>query len=267
MPDLDLDLMRKSGAILAETLRFLTKEFIRPGISAFDVSKKAEEIIRSHEGAVPAFMGYNGFKDAACVSVNTEVVHGIPKPTTILKEGDIISVDCGVIYEGHFSDACRTVGIAPLEERTYKLLTVTESLNKGIAAAKPGNHIGDISFAVQRHIERNRFKVSLEFVGHGIGKVLHGPPCVPNYGPPGVGELIKPGMCLAIEPVVFDGPPSAYLQDDGWTVESLQGNLSAHFEDTILITEHGPRSLILLVFLHSRWLDAIVAHLLLTMTN
>ena len=176
--------------------------------------------------------------------MNTEVVHGVPKPTTIFKEGDIISIDCGVIYKEHYSDACRTVGIAPIDARTYKLLNVTEqALNKGIAAAIPGNHIGDISYAVQKHVERHRFKVSLEFVGHGIGKALHELPCVPNYGPPGVGELIKPGMCLAIEPVVFDGPPSAYLQDDGWTVESLQGNLSAHFEDTVLITENGPEIL------------------------
>lgn len=236
--------MRRSGKILGTTLSYLVDEFICPGVSPLDISHKAEEIIRSYEGAVPAFLGYHGFPASACVSVNTQVVHAVPRSDLILKEGDIVSVDCGVIFEGHYSDACRTVGVGNIGTREKKLLKVTEvSLNKGIEAAVPGNYIGDISYAVQRHVERNRFKVSLEFVGHGIGKVLHGPPCVPNYGPPKQGELLEVGLCLAIEPVVFDGSTECTLESDNWTVVSKQGNLSAHFEDTVLVTEEGPEIL------------------------
>jgi len=238
--DIDLDLMRESGRMLSETLKFLTVEYIKPGITTLDVSNMAEEFIRSYEGAVPAFLGYNGFTGSACVSVNQQVVHGVPD-NTIINEGDIVSIDCGVIYKEHFSDACRTVAIGDIDPKVSKLIDVTrESLDEGIKKALVGNRIGDISYAIQRHIERNRFKVSLEFVGHGIGKVLHGPPCVPNYGPPNRGPELIAGTCLAIEPVVFDGPPDAKLAPDGWTVYSKYGNLSAHFEDTIIVTEEGP---------------------------
>lgn len=244
MPALDIECMRQAGAILRETLRFVSEEYIREGVSALDVSRKAEEIIRSYEGAAPAFLGYKGFPEAACVSINNQVVHGIPLDRPLLKEGDIISVDCGVRFRDHFSDACRTVGVGEIDSRARKLLKVTkESLEKGIQAARPGNRISDISYAVQKHVERNRFTVSLEFVGHGIGRVIHGPPQIPNYGPPGQGALIEVGNCFAIEPVVFDGSAAAYCAADRWTVLSKQGNLSAHFEDTILITEEGPELL------------------------
>ena len=244
MSDLNLQSMRQAGAILRETLRFLTEEYIREGLSALDVSRKAEEIIRSYDGGIPAFLGYRGFPETACVSINDQVVHGIPLDRPLLKEGDILSVDCGVEFEGHFSDACRTVGIGQIDPRARKLIKVTrESLEKGIEAAIPGNRIGDISYAIQRHVERNRFTVSLDFVGHGIGKIIHGPPQVPNYGPPGRGELIKAGDCFAIEPVIFDGSASVHCEEDKWTVISNQGNLSAHFEDTILVTEQGPEKL------------------------
>jgi len=242
-PD-DIERMRRSGRILAETLRNVTGDFIQPGVTTLDISQKAEEIIRSYEGAVPAFLGYRGFPESACVSVNDQVVHGIPNSLTVLKKGDIVSVDCGVIFQGHYSDACRTVGVGSIGARERKLLKTTEeALNKGIAAAKGGNFIGDISYAVQKHVERHRFRVSLQFVGHGIGTVLHGPPSVPNYGPPQQGPALEVGTCLAIEPVVFDGPADATVKDDKWTVVSLHGNLSAHFEDTILITEEGPEIL------------------------
>jgi len=240
----DIDKMRHAGSILSKTLEAVTGNFIQPGISTLDISKKAEEVIRSYNGAVPAFKGYRGFPETACVSVNSQVVHGIPRKDKILEEGDIVSIDCGVIYKEHYSDACRTVGVGAVGSREAKLIKVTlDSLNKGIEAAKAGNFIGDISYAIQKHVERHRFRVSLQFVGHGIGKVLHGPPCVPNYGPPKQGPLIEVGTCLALEPVVFDGQAEAAVGEDNWTVVSLHGNLSAHFEDTILITEEGPEIL------------------------
>ena len=243
MPDVDLNLMRRSGRILAETLRFLTEEYIRPGITPLEISIATDEFIRSYDGAVPAFLGYHGFPGALCVSVNDQVVHGVPSKD-ILTPGDIVSVDCGVIIEGHYSDAARTVGVGEISPQLTKLLEATqESLNRGIAEAKVGNQVGDISFAIQRHVERSGFNVSLEFVGHGIGRVLHGPPCVPNYGPPGDGPVLETGTCLAIEPVVFDGPPAATLNEDGWTVRSTYGNMSAHFEDTIIVTNEGPEIL------------------------
>jgi methionyl aminopeptidase len=243
MSDIDIGLMRISGRILAETLKFLTEEYIKPGVSTLDISNKAEEIIRSHTGAVPAFLGYHGFPGSACVSVNEQVVHGIPSQL-VVTTGDIVSIDCGVIYEKHFSDACRTIGVEHIDPKLSKLLEVTkDSLDKGIEQARVGNRISDISYAIQRHVERNSFNVSLEFVGHGIGRVLHGPPCVPSYGAPNCGPEIKPGTCLAIEPVVFDGSPNAVLAADGWSVSSRHGNMSAHFEDTIVITEDGPEIL------------------------
>jgi methionyl aminopeptidase len=225
---------------LAETLNFLTNEYIKPGLTTLDLSRTTEEFIRSHDGATPAFLGYGGFPGALCVSVNEQVVHGVPGDL-VIKEGDIVSVDCGVLLEGHYTDAARTVGVGKISPQTTRLLDITrESLDMGIEQAVVGNNIGDISFAVQRHVERNGFNVSLEFVGHGIGKVLHGPPCVPNYGLPGRGPLIESGACLAIEPVVFDGDIGVVLAEDQWTVSSVKRNMSAHFEDTIVITEEGP---------------------------
>jgi len=244
VPEINIEAMRHAGKVLKEALRVLTEEVIIPGATTLEVSQKAEEVIRSFDGATPAFLGYRGFKETACVSVNQEAVHGIPRSDRVLYPGDLVSVDCGVEYKGHFSDACRTVGVGELAIRARKLLKAAkQSLDLGIAAARVGKNIGDISYAVQRHVERKRFNVSREFVGHGIGTVLHGPPCVPNYGPPGRGPLIEAGMCLAVEPVIFDGPPIAELQVDGWTVVSKTGCLVAHVEDTILVTEEGPEIL------------------------
>jgi methionyl aminopeptidase len=232
--------MRACGRILRETLMFL-EEYIVPGLTTNDISYKAEEIIRSYDGASPAFLGYRGYPAAACVSVNQEVVHAIPSDSRVLESGDIVSVDCGVGYEDHFTDACRTVAVGTVGVRARKLIKITrEALDKGIAAAVPGGFVGDISYAIQKHVERNRLEVSLDLVGHGIGRGLHLPPSVPNYGPPGRGELLEEGACLAIEPVVFDGPSKAITQEDNWTVVSEHGNLSAHFEDTIIITAGSP---------------------------
>jgi methionyl aminopeptidase len=233
--------MRKSGRILAETLGFLSGGYIKEGVTTLQISQKAEEIIRSFDGAVPAFLGYKGFPEAACVSINEQVVHGIPDSSQKVKSGNLVSIDIGVLYEGHFTDACRSVAVEPVTARVRKIIKVTkDSLNRGIEAATVGNKVGDISYAIQRLVERKGFNVSRDLQGHGIGKVLHGPPGIPNCGPPDIGEELYDGMCLAIEPVVFDGPYSAKVLNDNWTVVSTNGNLSAHFEDTVIITENGP---------------------------
>jgi len=238
---IDLNMMRKSGSILAETLDYLFNNYIRSGVSAWDISSMGEEIIRSYEGATPAFLGYSGFPASFCVSVNEEVVHAIPRKDRVLQPGDIVSVDGGVIYEEHYSDACRTTYIEKTNKHVKKLLKTTEgALSKGIEAATAGNRVGDISYAIQHHVERNRFTVSLDFTGHGIGKELHLPPQILNYGPPGRGAVLNEGTCLAIEPVVFDGQQDVMLNDDGWTVVSSTGCLSAHFEDTIIISKGVP---------------------------
>lgn len=240
MSKINLNFMRTSGKILSEALIEVSKAAV-PGVSSLDLSKVAEEVILSYKGAFPAFKGYHGFPETACVSVNYEVVHTIPKKETILREGDIVSFDCGVIYSGHYTDACRTLAVGNISPSTSKLLKVTEeSLNKGIDAAVVGNRISDISYAIQRHVEKQGLEVNLDFTGHGIGLALHLPPPVPNYGPPGRGLELKPGMCLAIEPVVFDGSPAVRLLEDNWTIVSSKKVLSAHFEDTIIITDSGP---------------------------
>lgn len=239
---LDLDAMRTSGKVLAEALNYLTESYIRPGISALDISKAANERVIRYPGATSAFLGYRGFPAAACVSVNTQVVHSIPLDSIVLEEGDLVSVDFGVVYKGHYSDACRTVIVG--KERSKKELdlvtTARRSLDAGINAATIGNRVGDISFAIQSVVERCGFRVNLSFCGHGIGRVLHADPPVPNFGKPSTGDRLRVGMCLAIEPVIFDGDPSVFLDADGWTVYSRYGNLSAHTEDTIIITENGP---------------------------
>lgn len=236
--------MRKAGKVLAQVLEDLPKEVIHPGISTLEISLKAEELIRSFAGCYPAFLGYHGFPHAACVSVNTYVVHTTPSDTCILKSGDIVSIDCGVLYNEHYSDACRTYIVEETSPAVERLVRATEeALNKGIQSALGGNRVGDISFSIQKHLERNGLQFSLDFVGHGIGKVLHGNPQVPNYGPPNQGPILIPGQCLAIEPVVFNGSTEVLLAEDGWSVYSKHGNLSAHFEDTILITESTPEIL------------------------
>lgn len=243
MRDLDLNLMRRSGRILAEVLHFLENEYVSPGISTWDISNKAEEIIRD-KGGTPAFLGYGGFPAAACVSVNNQAVHTIPNKNSILSPGDIVSIDCGVIIEGHYSDACRTIAVEKISSRASKLLKTTKkSLDVGISYAIPGNKVGDISYNIQRQVERKGFNINRNYIGHGIGLNLHQPPQVPNHGPPGRGPLLVEGTCLAIEPVVFDGPTETVLREDGWTIESKYGNICAHFEDTVMITKNGPEIL------------------------
>jgi len=236
---LDITRMRFAGKVLGETLHYLENSYIKEGVTAREISKKAEELIRSYKGCKPAFLGYHGFPAAACVSINEQAVHGIPNDR-VIKSGDIVSVDCGVRYRNHFSDACRTVIVGEVPPKIKKMVEVTkEATYLGIEQAIVGNTVGDISFAVQRFVERNGFKVSPVFVGHGIGRELHGDPPVPNCGLPGSGPELVSGQCLAIEPVVFNGQPFAEAGEDGWTVVSTTGCLSAHYEETILIREEG----------------------------
>jgi methionyl aminopeptidase len=237
----ELDLMRESGRKLAAVLARI-KEVIKSGVTTGEIDALAEELIRQ-EKAIPAFKGYRGYPAATCTSVNEVVVHGIPGSQK-LKDGDIISIDLGLEYKDFFSDAAFTVGVGKIDSKAKKLIEVTrDSLNEGIKAAKPENRLGDISHAVQKCVEKNGFSVVRQFVGHGIGRNLHEPPEVPNFGRQGRGEVLKPGMVLAIEPMVNIGTWECEVLEDGWTAVTGDKKLSAHFEHTVAITEDGPEIL------------------------
>ncbi len=238
--------MARGGRILAAT-HDVVRAAIRPGISTLELDTIAEEFIRSHDGAVPAFKGLYGFSGAICLSINEEIVHGIPSPKRFLKEGDILSVDIGVKYEGMYTDAARTHPVGVITAEHQKLLTVTEaSLHAALAACVLGNHIGDIGHAVQKMVEAAGFSVVRELVGHGVGFVLHEEIQVPNYGKPKRGTKLMPGMTLAIEPMVNIGTAAIRTLSDKWTIVSADAKWSAHFEHTVAITAQGPRILTLL---------------------
>ncbi len=227
---------------MAETLDFIGG-MVSPGISTGELDRKADEFIRK-QGGTPAFKGYRGFPGSICTSVNEQVVHGIPSAKKVLKDGDIVSIDLGVIYEGFYGDAAYTYPVGEISEEATRLMKITEeSLVMGIEAACDGNRISDIGHAVQNHVERNGFSVVRSFVGHGIGKQLHEEPQIPNFGPPGRGIRLKSGMTLAIEPMVNAGKYDVVILDDGWTAVTRDGSLSAHFEHTIAVTGNGPRVL------------------------
>ena len=218
------------------------KEVIQPGITTAEIDISAEDLIL-REKAIPAFKGYRGYPAVTCISPNAVVVHGIPGKKQ-LSEGDIISIDLGLSYKDYFSDAAFTVGLGKINPKAQKLIEVTrDSLTAGIKAAQAGNHLGDISSAVQKHVEKNGFSVVRQFVGHGIGRNLHEEPELPNFGRAGQGEVLKPGMVLAIEPMVNMGSWECEILDDGWTAVTRDGKLSAHFEHTVAITENGPEIL------------------------
>ncbi|MDB4875123.1 MAG: methionine aminopeptidase type [Gemmatimonadetes bacterium] len=239
----EIDLMAQGGKILGATIDAL-RAAVRPGMSTGDLDQVAEEFIRSHEGAVPAFKGLYGFPGSICSSVNHEIVHGIPSKKRVLKEGDIISLDVGVGYKGYFTDSAATVPVGQIGPEAQRLLDVTQrSLDAGIGAAQVGNHIGDIGFAVQAVVEAAGFSVVRDLVGHGIGVEFHEEPQVPNYGKPKRREKLVPGLTLAIEPMVNVGGPATKTLPDRWTIVTLDGSLSAHFEHTVAITENGPRVL------------------------
>ena len=238
----EIELMREAGKILAKTHDELAKN-LKPGMSTWDIDHMGEEIIRSY-GCIPSFKNYNGYPASICVSVNDEVVHGIPHREHYLKEGDIVSLDAGVIYKGYHSDAARTHGIGEISGDAQKLIEVTrQSFFEGIKFAKPGNHLNDISAAIQKYAERFGYGVVRDLVGHGIGTHLHEDPEVPNFARRRKGILLQPGMTLAVEPMINAGTYDVVWLDDDWTVVTDDGSLSAHYENTILITEDGPEIL------------------------
>lgn len=231
--------MRKSGALLAEVLELLG-EAVRPGISTMDLDNLAEKFIKGHD-AYPTFKGYAGFPGSICTSVNDELLHGIPSGKKILREGDIISIDAGVCYKGWNTDAARTFAVGKITEEAEDLIKVTEeSFFKGVAFAKVGYRLYDISARIQQHIERGGYQVVTDYVGHGVGRELHEDPNIPNYGKPGTGIRLRAGMTLAIEPMVTMKSPAVRTLDDGWTVISRDGRYCAHYENTVVVGEEGP---------------------------
>jgi methionyl aminopeptidase len=239
----ELDLMALGGKILAATIEHVSAAVV-PGISTGELDAVAESFIRGHAGAVPAFKGLYGFPGSICASVNQEIVHGSPSKKRVLKQGDIISLDVGVGYKGYFTDSAATVAVGVISAEAQRLLDVTKrSLEAGIKAAVLGNHIGDIGVAVQAVVEAAGFSVVRDLVGHGIGVEFHEEPQVPNYGKPKRREKLVPGLTIAIEPMVNIGGPATKTLSDRWTIVTLDGSLSAHFEHTVAITEDGPRVL------------------------
>ena len=233
----ELSLMREAGRIVAETHRLL-KQAIAPGITTAELDRMAEEFIRS-QGAVPSFKGYNGFPFSICTSVNEELVHGFPGPRK-LKEGDIISIDIGAEFRGYHGDSAWTYGVGKISAEAQRLLEVTEaSLYAGLALVRPDERLYTVSHGIQKVIEEAGFSVVREYVGHGIGAKLHEEPQIPNYGIPGRGPRLKPGMTLAIEPMVTAGERYVRTLEDNWTVVTVDGSLCAHFEHTIAVTEDG----------------------------
>ncbi|NLE64708.1 MAG: type I methionyl aminopeptidase [Elusimicrobia bacterium] len=230
--------MREAGRILAGIFEEIRRS-LKIGMTTADVDAIAEKMIHDN-GVGAAFKGYRGYPACACVSVNDEVVHGIPGPR-LLKDGDIVSIDLGIIYRNYYSDMAMTLGVGDISSQARKLLDVTrQALKLGIAEAKPGNRLGDVSSAVQRYAEGKGFSIVRDFVGHGIGTRLHEDPEIPNYGSPRTGILLKEGMVLAIEPMVNAGTARTKMLKDGWTAVTADRHLSAHFEHTVAITNKGP---------------------------
>jgi len=239
----EIETMAAGGKILAATHEQMRKS-IRPGISTAELDRVAEEFIRSHEGATPSFKGLYGFPASICSSVNEEIVHGIPSPRRVLKDGDIVSVDIGVYYGGLHTDSARTFGVGTVDAQTQKLLTVTEeSLEAGIAEARLGNHVGDIGAAIEAHVKKGGFVVVRDLVGHGVGQSMHEEPQVPNHGKPKRGAKLAAGLTIAIEPMVNAGRAETRTLPDKWTVVTIDGKRSAHFEHTVAVTADGPRVL------------------------
>ncbi|MDP9177313.1 MAG: type I methionyl aminopeptidase [Gemmatimonadota bacterium] len=239
----EIEVMARGGRILAEAVALMEKS-VKPGISTQDLDKIAEDFIRSHDGAVPSFKGLYNFPASICTSINNEIVHGIPSRKRVLVEGDIVSVDIGVKFEGYHTDSATTVAVGEIGEESRRLLATTrDALEAGVNAARSGNHLGDIGAAVQGVVEKAGFSVVRDLVGHGIGSGFHEEPQVPNYGKPKRGLRIVPGLTIAIEPMVNIGKPGIRTMPDRWTVVTIDGTRSAHFEHTVAITENGPRIL------------------------
>ncbi|MFQ6615987.1 MAG: type I methionyl aminopeptidase [Fidelibacterota bacterium] len=237
----EIDLIRESSRIVYETLKRVG-ENIRPGVTGDELDRLAEESILSRGGA-PAFKGYMGYSSTLCISINDEIVHGIPDRRPF-REGDVVSIDCGVLKNGYYGDSARTFAVGEISPEVKKLLEVTEeALYLGIRQARAGNRVSDIGHSIQTHVEEYGYSVVRELVGHGIGLKLHEDPQIPNYGPRGRGDVLKEGMCLAIEPMVNMGDSQIFTKEDGWTVCTRDGKPSAHFEHTVVVTSGGGRIL------------------------
>ena len=238
----EIEKMRRAGQVVREVLE-LVRSKVKPGATTYDLEMAAVDRLKEL-GVKPAFKGYHGYPCVLCTSVNSEVVHGIPSPKRLLKAGDIVSVDFGVVVDGYFGDAAITVPVGEIDAKAAKLLRVTEeSLKAGIAVVRPGATLGDVGAAVQGVVEREGFSVVRDFVGHGIGVQMHEDPQVPNYGEAGRGLKLKQGMVIAIEPIVNAGKPDVVVLDDGWTAVAKDGSMSAHFEHTVAVTATGSRIL------------------------
>jgi methionyl aminopeptidase len=237
----EIDRMAAAGAILVKTMNLLAGK-VRPGVTTRELDEAAEKFIRS-QSATPAFKGYRGFPGSICTSPNSMVVHGIPGPYK-LNRGDILSVDIGVVYDGWVADAARTFPVGPVSPIAQKLLRVTEeSLHQGVAQCRDGNRLGDVSHAIQQHVEAAGLSIVRSLVGHGIGRSMHEEPQIPNYGEPSTGIPLEEGMVLAIEPMVTAGRHAVRVGEDHWSIFSQDGSLAAHFEFTVAITANGPRIL------------------------
>ena len=234
----EIELMRKAGEVVGKVFNALEGN-IKPGMSTLDVANIAEKVIRDN-GAYPTFLNYSGFPGAVCVSVNDELVHGIPSSKRILRDGDIVSVDVGATLNGYVGDACRTYPVGIVKESVLRLIEVTrESFFEGCKYARPGAHLGDISHAIQAYCEAHGYSLPREYTGHGVGSSLHEDPYIPNYGVAGTGPILKEGMCLAVEPMVNEGHFALRVMKDGWTAKTRDGKLSCHYENSIVITKDG----------------------------
>lgn len=234
----EIEKMRRASRVVAEVIQEI-EPWVQPGVSTWELDRRAEELMKKKRAA-PAFKGYRGYPRVLCTSINNVVVHGIPAEADVLKEGDIIGVDCGVVIDGFYGDSARTFPVGSVDQVSQRLIEATrESLFKGIEQMVVGNRLHDISWAVQNAVESQGFSVVRDFVGHGIGRSLHEEPQVPNFGTPKTGIRLSPGMVLAIEPMVNQGRPEVKVLDDGWTAVTIDGSRSAHFEHTIALTEKG----------------------------
>jgi methionyl aminopeptidase len=236
----EIDIMARGGRILAATLDHL-REHVRPGVSTKELDAIAEKFIRSHPGATPAFKGLYGFPASVCISINDEIVHGIPSPRRVLQDGDLVKLDVGVKYEGYFTDSAITVPVGKVDDESARLIDVTRrALQAGIEAARVGNHIGDIGAAIEAVVAEAGYSTAADLVGHYVGSKPHGDPQVPNFGTPKRGAKLLPGLTIAIEPMVNVGGAATRTLRDRWTVVTADGSRSAHFEHTVAVTDSGP---------------------------